>query len=372
MSCACGSRWLVEACNLSSGQVRAIWHPQTFDWKTNLNKPGQGSVTMATLDLTSRDIWPGITSVYISRIVGEGASRATPVCEFAGYVDQVQASDSNTTQIGLVELPEYLNHRTIKEPVLFEETSQTVVGRDLVRLAEFNGIPLFAEAATSRYSRDREFQPWNRKIIGEAIEQLTQVINGPDWEVIHTRSGGHWASTMVFRDRVGVDRELALRSDRELSAYAMTVDAKDLATWVDAIGSGEEEDMLLTTSIDHRGVYPQFDAAPAWKDITRLSTLQSQGDGFLAISREPDARPTLSISGMTPDPSLTKLGDTVVIELNFGTITYRGRVRIIASSWKVSPESADTRTLEVVPLEPASQTILAQTPRGELCVDCDT
>lgn len=359
--CVCGEDWIVEACDLASGRVRAVLHPQSLDWQVNLNQSGQGSLTLSTREVTSRDIWPGLTSIYISRAdTGEGV--------FAGFIDQFQASDDNTTQVGLQTLDKYLWYRTIKSHVRWVNQPQTDIGRDLVRLAESNGIPLLADSARSDQVRDREWDGWEFKVIGEAIEQLTQVINGPDWEMTHARSEGYWTSTMVFRDRVGLDRDLILRSDIELPAYSITVDASDLATWVDAVGEGEEEDQLRATAVDDSGVYPQFDAVPAWTDVSRITTLQSHADGYLEQHREPDARPAVTISGLDPDPSLLRLGDSVVIQTNFGPITYRGRARIVSISWGMNLDEPLGRTLEVVPLDRPSQSILNQLPT-EPCED---
>lgn len=364
MSCRCSRDFIVEACDLSSGTVRAVLDPISMDWQSVLNGWGQGTVMAATKDLRIRDVWPGLTSVYISRTSGGGgASRSNPVCEFAGMIESVNATEAGTTTVGMVSLESYLNRRTLKGQLEFSGVDQTEIGAALVRAAEFNGIPLFAEAAPSDFARNRTYPPWNRKVIGEALEDLSQVINGFDWELSHSRTDGRWTTTMVFRDFVGVDRtqEVILESDRELSAYALTIDAKDQATWVDAIGSGEEEDQLLVTAIDGAGIYPEFDATPAWKDVTRLTTLQDHADGYLEDYREPRAAPTFSIAGLDPSPSLMRIGDMVHVRQDFGAVSFHGDARIITSSWALGEDEPISRTYEVLPLERASQSVLSQT-----------
>ena len=367
----CQARWLVEACDLASGRVRTIWQPISIDWEQRLNQVGKGSVTLPTKAIGIRDVWPGLTSVYISRIEGaDGASRTNPVCEYAGIVVEVGASESNVTTVGLKSIEHYLERRFLDTSVAFNGVEQTVIARDLVRRAENNGIPLYAEADASTIERDRQYEPWNRKFIGEAVMELTQVLNGPDWEIQHARSGGLWSSTMIFRDVVGVDRGVIIKSDIQATAYSMSIDQSEQATRVDGIGSGEEEDQLVAEVADNTGIYPRFDAAPAWKDVTRLNTLYQHADGYLEDHREPDARPTVSLSGFDPDPSLVRVGDVVEIDIDFGAITYHGKVRVISISWSLSGDETENRTLEVVPLDRASQTILNQEPSDDNCPDC--
>lgn len=373
MSCACSRDFIVESCDLASGRVRAVLNPISMDWQTDLNGWGQGTLTLATKDVKIRDIWPDLTSVYISRTAGGGgASPSNPVAEFGGMITQVNATEAGTTQVGLESIESYLNRRTLKRTLSYTERPQTRIAMRLVEEAQFNGIPLFADAAESQFDRDRTYQPWNRKLIGEAVQELTQIINGPDWEIVHSRLDGHWSTTMFFRDFVGVDRseEVQLQSDRELSAYALTIDAKDHATWVDAIGSGEEEDQLLVTAVDPANIYPQFDAAPAWKDVNRLTTLQQHADGYLEEYREPRAAPTFSIAGLSPSPSLLRLGDIVDVRQDFGAVTFHGHARIITISWALGVDEPITRTFETVPMIRASESVLQQTPRDDCGGNC--
>lgn len=373
MSCRCSQDFIVEACDLATGTVRAILDPISMDWQANLNGWGQGSLMLATKELRVRDAWPGLTSIYISRTSGGGgASRTNPVAEFSGLVESVSATEAGTTTIGMVAIESYLNRRTLKGALEFDQVEQTEIAADLVRQAEFNGIPLFAEAASSSFPRNRQYPSWARKVIGEALEDLSQVLNGPDWEVVHTRQNGRWSTTMIFRDFVGVDRTetVRLESDRELSAYSLTIDGVDQATWVDAIGSGEEEDQLLVTSVDPAGIYPEYDAVPAWKDVTRLTTLQSHADGYLEDYREPRATPTFTIAGLDPSPSVMRNGDMVHVRQDFGALSFHGNARIISTSWALGEGAPVSRTFEVLPLVRASQSVLNQTAQDRCKGGC--
>lgn len=364
--CACAETFRVYACDLATGRVRAILHPTSMEWENRLDDFGTGSLSFPTADLRMRDVWPDLTSIYIARIAGDGASPSNPIAEWAGMPETVEPAFGET-KIGMQCLENYLNRRNIKDNLRFDQVNQNQIAVDLVQYArDRNGIPLDAEADGSSWNRDRTYWGYNRKLIGEALSDLSQVIEGPDWELRHTFEDGHWSTRMIFRDYVGTDRNITFRSNYEAAEYSLVVDARDHATWIDAIGSGEEEDMLIRTARDSSGIYPQFDAAPAWKDVTRESTLLEHAQGYLEDYQEPTATPQVVLKGLDVSPLEVRLGDTVGLDINYGVSTYRGLARIIGMSWGARPDAAVSRTLELLPLTRASESVLNQKPE-DIC-----
>lgn len=363
----CTERWRTEACDLRTGIVRAVFSPVGFDFQTTLNRSGQGSLSLTTREVRTRDIWPHLTSVYISRIAGPGASPEQPYCEFGGFIEEFSAESSNTTRVGLLSTEAYLARRMIRATLSFINQDQNLVARELVHAALDDGIPLTAESTTSAQRIDRTYNSWDRKIIGEAIEELTDVLNGPDFETLHIREGGAWRTVMRFRDYVGSDRSLELASDRDSFDYGLDVDGSDHATLVDAVGEGEESAMLISTARDSSGLYPRFDSAPAWKDVSQAGTLQAHADGYLEENRDPIAVPSVTLRGLEPDPRELRLGDTVGVFTDFGAVTYRGRGRIMSVSWSVGTDEPETRTLELAPTTRSSEAVLNQIPTPPDC-----
>lgn len=375
-TCACGNDWRFEAVDLRSGIVIDVLHPQSADFETLLNDPGQGSLRLATRDVAVRSIWPHLTCVYCLRISGGAASPANPVAEFAGLIEEISADNNGATNVGMKGIEQYLNHRMMREKATFQQMNQNLIGAALVQLAADEGIQLTASGdpsfamANGHGLRDRTYESWDRKFIGEAIKQLTEVIEGPDWITTHTRTAGVWSSHMTFMDIAGVVRELTLRSDIESHEYGLQVDANDHATLVDALGEGEEQDMLTALAKDNTGVYPRFDASPAWKDVSVLNTLQEHADGYLEEHREPIAIPSVEISGFDIDPTTIELGDTIGIKTNYGAVSYNGQARIIGRSWKIDAESLTKRGFELVPITRASEAVLGQASLNNECKDC--
>lgn len=368
--CDCGDDWRVEATDLRTGIVKAVLSPLSADWETILNGFGQGSLTLATKDIRIQDIWPHSTGVFITRVAGGSATSASPVCEFAGYIEKVTASDNGTTMVGMRAIEDYLNHRMITTTADFENVDQNVIGAGLVQQAQLNGIPLTASSDASAQSRIRHYPSWDRKIIGEAIQELTQVINGNDWVLTSSRTAqGAWSSNMRFTDLAGSVRADTLKSDREAAGYSLDVDAAGHATYVDAIGSGEEELQLIAHAEDTLGLYPRFDAAPAWKDVSEITTLESHAAGYLDDYKDPVALPTAVVRGLDPDPDRYQLGDTVNVDINYGAVTYLGPARIIGRAWSFGASEPASRSYALYPVTRASESVYGQTAEAD-CEGC--
>lgn len=369
--CACADDFRFEACDLRTGIVRAILEPTAADWQTTLNAVGQGSMTLATKDIAAREIWPHLTSVYMCRTSGGDATPENPYCEGAFIIDKFTAADTGTTQVGMKSIEDYLWHRVYRATTTFQGDPNAIAA-GLVAYTATNGIPLTATYDNGSEFTERDYFAWDRKNIGEAINELVDAEPGIEWEIVHTKSpGGAWSSSMIFRDSVGAVRAIVIQSDVEGAGYGLDVDAADHATLVDAIGEGSEADQLIATALDV-GVYPQFDAVPAFKDINVQATLQQQANGYLADHREPVAVPSMTIIGThDPDPALMRNGDIIErVRTSFGAITFDGPARIVATSWSLGVGGAPKRTYQFLSTGRASETVLNQVIEDP-CPDCE-
>jgi len=356
--CGCASCVVrFEACDLRTGIVRAVLFPISAAWQNTLNQPGQGNVVLPTDSTLVRNIWPHLTSIYVT--VG-----GVPV--WAGMVEEFLAESSEnggTTTVQMKEITYYLARRHHEETLTFNGVSQNVIGASLVNNAQTNGIPLAGVAAPSLFSRDRTYEAWEHGELMERIQQLTEVVNGPDYEVVHIRDADRWRTQMIFRDEVGEQLDLTVTSDHNASDYSLSVSADTHATHVHGIGAGEEQDQLEVVREDPANIYPRFDAAPAWKDVTNLNTLAENTGGYLEMNREPVAVPAATIPGcheIGPDDVL--VGDTINANVSQGAVTFRGRVRIADISWRYTNNAEMTRELGMVTVGRASDTVLNQDP----------
>lgn len=363
-SCACGEDWVIHACDLRTGIIKAVLHPTAFDFETIRNRLGRGTLTLVTREVTPAQIWPHLTSIYISRRKDDGTFEGL----FGGMSEAGQANsstDGGTTAVGMQPIEEYLHHRMLRTDLTFTGVSQTEIAKALVEAVAGNGIAISAVAAPSAFTRDRAYLAADRPFVGPALEELSNVPDGIDWQVTYVRSGGTWQTVIQFADRVGGPTDVILKSDREGAQYGLDLDAKDHATLIDAIGSGG----IIATAIDTSGIYPQFDAAPQFSDETDPSVLQEDADGYLLGHREPTAVPSIDIAGGDPTPTELRLGDEVTADIDHGGIVYRGPARVDAIAWRKTADTPDTRTIGLTPLTRASESVYGQVP-SDPCTDC--
>lgn len=360
---SCADRWRVELTDLESGIVRAIALPITIDVETRLNEPGQGSITIPIHGNAIRDVFPGLTGIVIIH-------KATGMVCFCGYIERLSADCAQgVAQLGLRTIDGWLYRQHLEQGAQYANQQQTFIGADLVNLAagESNTPCIRGIADASTRLRDRVYEPWAYKKVGEAIAQLTEVIEGPDYEVECTRTGGAWCTDVIFRDRVGADLDLVLLG-REAAAVALDIDQSQQATHVHGIGEGEEADQLTSQASDF-AIFPRWEASPAWKDVNRQSTLDEHTRGYLDDHKDPVAVPSVTMAGPGPWETL-RLGDRVGVDVCCGLASYRGRARIASITCRTSPESPDAYTYGLVPSDPSTQTVLGQEPCDPDCEDC--
>lgn len=365
-ACGCASCVVrFEACDLRTGIVRAVLFPVSAAWQSTLNEPGQGNLVLPTNSTLVRNIWPHLTSVYVT--VG-----GIPV--WAGMVEEFGAESSvngATTTVQMKEISYYLAYRHHDTTLEFVQTPQTQIGAALVNNAHANnGIPLQAIAEPSDVLRDRTYPFWEHGQLLERISQLTEVLGGPDYEVTHLKAGDRWRTIVIFRDEVGVPLDTTIVSDVNALDYGLSVSADNHATHVHGIGAGEEADQLESLAEDPANIYPRFDAAPAWKDVVVPNTLAEHTRGYLELNREPVAIPAAKLTGCHDiGPDEITVGDSVNVDLAQGSITYAGRARVTDISWRYNPEAEMTRELGFWPEGRASDSVLNQTPTDP-CPDC--
>lgn len=344
--CPCGDQWLIEACDLATGTVRAILLPVAADWQTVLNNVGRGSLTLPTRAVRARDIWPDLTSVYITRTPLDGGEVTV---EWAGIVTAMQVN-SGTVQVGMDSIESYLARRALDATVSYTTAQQTQIGASLVNQTGPNGIPLTSAYDPSATVLDRTYD--FDSMVGDLIQQLVNQEGGPSWRLVHTKTGGAWSTVIRFSDTVGSDTDGVYWSDREASAYGLAVDAKDHATRV--VGTA---DTFRAISQDFT-VYPRFDRVQAFSGITDHPNLANQTARFLGFVKEPAAQPAFTIAGPFPHPSDLRLGDSAEFHIDQAACRFNGRARVQAITWRIAEGSPETRDLALVPLEPASQSVM--------------
>lgn len=351
----CQADWRVDVMDLATGVRQQFVTPLSLDFDQLLNEVGNASATLPVRSVTMAQVWPHKTAIAFARINGPGASPSFPKGEFIGIVETAVASSAGTVALGLKSVESYLAHRLIHGDTTFTAEAQTDIAADLVNLASSNGIQLTGVAVASAITRDREYLDEDRKVILEAILQLTEVIDGPDYELVHTLSGGVWSTEMIFSDYLGNTTPVPVHVRRGVSAYDLSVDAGEHANRV--IGVGDDPTLEFDADESGTSIYPLFETSISWSDVSVLTTLQEHAEGAVANSLHPLATPSITLAGLDIAP-LLGLGDTIMLTMDHGAILYQGLARLVGKSWSSNTDSPTMITLTLVPLDNTEDSIL--------------
>lgn len=352
--------WRVEALDLKTGLRKKFLLPLSCTFEERLNDVGPGSLTIPVRSVQMADVWPHSTSIAFLRLRGPGATPVNPVCEYLGLVEDAQADSGGTLQLGMQSIEQYLTYRMIHGDTTYAATGQTAIGASLVNLAVSNGIPLIGTSDASATARDRTYLDTDRKKILEAVQDLTKVIGGPDYRLIHSQgSSGGWSTEMRFSDHVGNTSPSSLNARRGVSSYSLRVDATGQATRV--IGVGQSADLVYDTGVPAttypNNLYPLYEISESYSDVSDVNTVQENAQGTLAQDTHPAANPSVVLAGVDVIAPLS-VGDYISLIMSHGAIQYLGVARVTSIAWALNDSSPTTATITLVPQDDAAAAIL--------------
>lgn len=403
----------VELGGPDSGRVKGVLHPVSAKWENLYSQPSDGSIILATQDVSAEDIWPGSTGVFISQVNKDGSRR----CRFAGYIPKDNGAGGGSGTVALKSIDAFLNERLVAG--VNDPWGVTVTGGNLnvvkptsptttttIYSVPFNGTQAEFAAFLVTLSRgnlvgdgvrglglltavddlpntityDQSISWWDFKNIGAAIAELVESENGVKYWLEPTFSNGYWSVVMHFADQIGTDRDYTVLSDREAVEYALEINAESKATRVYGVGSGSEGNTQFTIAYDADELdnLPEHQATVAWKDVTVPAKLDALARGYVADHRDPITIPSFSLLGLPnydtndpsydpqqgfPGPEILEPGDTFAVSIGYGFITVRDlRVRCLGVAWNLdSPEIAE-RVVACQPVERPNTSVRTQTP----------
>ena len=236
-------------------------------------------------------------------------------------------SSTGTIDIAGADWWSYFDHRKIL-PVLpadpdvnlvaglsFSATGaeQNELARQLVTLAQSHtagDIGIQLDSSTSNILRDRTYTGYQLKGVGEALRDLSSVIDGPDiqFDVAPPGADGKPVRRMLLgTPSLTQDGDPWLfELGGNVSAYRWPRDGSRMATRFFAPGDGIERDMPIAVAEDTTYTslgWPLLEADQTYSSVTNPSTLQSHADADQMISRLPVALPELDVRGEA-DPIL--------------------------------------------------------------------
>lgn len=266
-----------------------------------LNGVGQ---FQATLDLGDKKVaklnWIGATQtarslVYIDR---DG------VLLQDAYILWTRSYDSTTKKLTLggQSLWSYFRRRKIIADAVFAGQDQLAIARSLITTAQAatgGNIGVALRSETSGVLRDRTYNGYEFKPVGEAIEQLAAVINGFDFRInIAYDSSGIPAKTLVLGypeiGQPAATSPLVFDMPGNIISYTYPEDSTEQDTTAYATGSGDGPAMLTSTAADTSLIdvgYPLLEGQTSYGDVVEQPTLDGHAQADLATHASPVSIP---------------------------------------------------------------------------------
>ena len=176
---------------------------------------------------------------------------------------------------------------------------------------------------TSGVTRERNYKAHEMKVVGEVLEQLSDVNNGFDFYVncTYDSSSNPTAEIKLYYPEKGRRTDTVLELGRNISQLTWSIDATRQANAAIAIGKGDGESAITSrkndTSLMGVGSYPLLERKHSYTSVEVQGTLDDHADMDLLKYKYPVKNPkVIVITNPIDDP--------------VGTLTVGDEVRIIA------------------------------------------
>lgn len=220
-------------------------------------------------------------------------------------------TDARVLTLGGAELWSYFRRRRIRWTVRHTATDQLVIARSLIDRAQQStggNVGVITGTETSGRLRDRTYETFEDKPVGEAVEQLAAVIDGFDFEVtVGLESGAYVRRLRLHYPQMGrpasqtghvfeVGRNATMRWHEDGSRAANSVAGIGAGEGVSMLRSVQTDTALLTEG------YPLLEESISLKDVSVAATLTGHTGEALADLRLPATLPTVTALADT-DPA---------------------------------------------------------------------
>lgn len=340
-----------------SGYVHGELPAESVSYTTTRNAPGSASIVVALEPGVSRvnpqSLIPGAaTAVYVERngrFVWSGL-----------YWDADVDYAAGTLTLQCEGWLSYYRLRGVHTTRQYVGWDQAAIARDLLQHAATYGpgsnlgmIQFGSE--TTGVVRDRTYKESDHKSIGEAVEQLADVIDGFDFSFDAEWSGPAEDTLAVwFRVRypvTGRRRELVLEDRVNCDVRTAKLGGKSVRNFVVVTGAGDGPEQLWATASEPSTVFPRLEEVVSASDVKEYATLKSKADNVVRGQATPILLPTVELY---PDAALgvaeVAVGDVVAVIGGYGLVAISGEWMVTEVAVSVDPAGAETVNVTVAPL----------------------
>lgn len=257
--------------------------------------------------------------------------------------------DRHTTSISSVDYRGLLDRRILYDNQNYVSTDQSLIAWNLVNNTQGKtggnlGITRGTGQSTG-VDRDREYTPGQS--IGEQIKQLSEVINGFEYEVDPELAFN------VFYPQRGSTKDVVLEYGRDVVILNRNVSSQDFANAIRM--NGEDGTITATRTAANIATTPEgrWDKQIGFEDVSVQTTLNQKADQELINSGELRPSYTLELhDGVWQDKDHFWIGDTVLLVVKSGRLNVVEQVRILELKLTVNSDGSERVDLTVGALRP--------------------
>jgi hypothetical protein len=231
-----------------------------------------------------------------------------------------------------------LNKRYIDTTQTFTAQDQFNIAWGLINTAQAKtngnfGITRGTEA-NSGVLRDRTYNDYERKNLGEAIIDMTNLDNGFDIDLDANK-----VFHMYYPQKGSTIPVVTFDLNKNIRGLSWDVDATDIANEVTSLGSGQGASQLLGIDTDttSQGQYQLMETTTSYIDVSIQATLDDHAQADVDLMKDAHDNPQMSVL-LTSDVAFDSftVGDTVRVVVETGFISINKSYRIATKTVAVA------------------------------------
>lgn len=170
------------------------------------------------------------------------------------------------------------------------------------------GVTRGASIGGGRIKRDRSY---SRKEVASLILQMSQVIDGPDFDFSPDKKFNTYAAKGAYRP------DVRLTYPGNIQDFSFNRTVEKVANYIYGIGSGNGDDAVQATAEDTTSenyIYRR-EKVMTWNSVVEQDTLNEHTNASLHFYKDIIELPSVTLQDNTLDLSQVDVGDTISLEL---------------------------------------------------------
>ena len=330
-------------------QIRALTEFEHFKVEFGLNTPTV--VRELAIDGMAGEQVDIITELASDLIIYRNKNKI-----FRGRITYSQdgiGPDRHTVSISATDYFELLKRRILYQDLNYTNIDQSTIAWNLINYTQgLSGGNLGitrGNGQSTGVTRDRPYEAGQN--IGELIENLSEVINGFEYEVTPDLAFN------VFYPQRGVQKDVVIQHGKDIIIVNRTVSSQDFANAIRMNGTEKDDNPapVATRSTANIGTTPEgrWDKQIGLSDVSVQATLNQRADQELINSGE--LRPSYALELRDKSwrgPEHYWIGDTVQLIIKSGRLNVVQQVRVLKLSLTVNSDGSERVDLTVGALPP--------------------